>query len=458
MRKYIVPFFFLMLFRIALDQSYIEIVAPLFSRFFPLDISVFKMCESYLLTIAFFALIISWFPELKRPSYAVVYILYLNLLVPMFSFYALANGPRTYTYMAALSLFIVILIVRFGSLIKIKYLKQGPFITVFLVATLTTFVFSYLLITGGLSRFNFSLVDVYETRSAYEGSSNFFMGYLLPSQAYSVNMMVLAYALYRQKRFLTLLTIFSQVCLFAMSGFKSFLFAPLLILLFHYVLNKRKSTRIISAITFVFLTSILYSAYTFFIKNDILTASIFLRRLLFVPAQLHYLYYDFFQENPHVMLSNSIFSGFISYPYGDTSILHAISQTYYGMNMGINVGYIGNAYMHFGLIGVFLFSVLLGFILKCLDSISARIPVFVSTSVIIIPSMALVNSALLTVLLTHGLLFAMFLLWMIGGSFEKERRAQHIYTSIAPKAFHVPGVPAATQTQPILAEAAGAAL
>lgn len=46
-----------------------------------------------------------------------------------------------------------------------------------------------------------------------------------------------------------------------------------------------------------------------------LTPSMFIRRVFFVPGKLSYDYFDFFAENHFIYWSNSFLSHFIEYPY-----------------------------------------------------------------------------------------------------------------------------------------------
>lgn len=410
--KSILPVVFLILFKLILDISYVEFVHPIFADF-PLNVTALKVAESYLLTILLGAFIMKWFSEIKHPSSIIIYILILNLILPMLSYYGLTNGYRNYIYMSVLSIFIVMLIVKKTKLIKVFYILEGKYIFAVTSLLMTTFVISNLILNGGLSRINFNILEVYDVRESFVENSGRVMGYLLPWVAYSINGILLSLFLYKKQLVLFFIVLVIQLFIFATTGFKSFLYAPLLIIGIHVLINKLKVKGFFIYMTIGFSLLILYSLTLFMIKDDLVTGSIFIRRNFFAPAHIHTLYYDFFQNHPFVMLSNSIFSSFIDYPYGNLSIVHVLSLNYYGRAFGLNVGYIGNAYMNFGFFGVIIFSVLLGFILKVLDSFCKNLPLSVVIASISIPAMAFVNAGLLTALLTHGFGISLFLLWML---------------------------------------------
>ncbi|MBS4192606.1 oligosaccharide repeat unit polymerase [Bacillus sp. FJAT-49705] len=419
MNKIITTSLLVLLFKFCLDFTYVNFVNPVYGGF-ALNLTNEKLIESYILTLLLSLLITVWFPKLKMPSYSVIYILFFILITPMLSYYAMADMPRKFIYMALLSLLIVMFIVKFSKNIKVFYILEGRTVLIAVLSLITLYVFANLIINGGFTRLSFNLADVYEVRDGYVESKGFLMGYFLTWQAYSVNTLLLAYFLYNKKRNPVIIVTIAQLLLFGMSGFKSYLYAPFLIFGIHFILNRIKVNRLFPyfAIGSIFIIMISYALFHY--NGDILTPSIFIRRLFFVPAQLHFIYYDFFQENPFIMLSNSLLSFAIDNPYGEANILHLISNTYFGKEFGVNVGYIGNAYANFGFFGVILFSVFLGYTLKLLDSVSVRVPVSVSVSVIIIPAMAFVNSGFFTVLMTHGFLFSCIALWLLSSTLKAQ--------------------------------------
>lgn len=411
--KSILSILLLFFFKFVLDYTYINYVHVIYPEF-TLIIKTSKVIESYALTWFLGFIVIKWFNQLKKPSYIVIYILLLNLFLPLFSFYSLSDSPRAFVYIAIASYLIVISFVRFGKSINLFYFLESKAILITCIIGISVIVFGNLVIGGGLSRLSLDLLKVYEVREQYLSNKGFMMGYFLPWSAYSINTLLISYFLYKKKKLAVVLILLFQLFLYATTGFKSYLFSPLLILLIHFALNKRKMTRLLPLLTFGFAIAIVYSYILYKVNGDILTASIFTRRNFFTPAQINFLYYDFFSENPFVMLSDSIFRLFIENPYGNiTPVLYQVSEYYYGRQFGLNVGYIGNAFMHFGYIGVFLFSILLGLILKVIDSISNNLPISVTVSSIIIPSMAFVNSGFFTVLLTHGFLISCLLIWLL---------------------------------------------
>jgi hypothetical protein len=69
--------------------------------------------------------------------------------------------------------------------------------------------------------------------------------------------------------------------------------------------------------------------------------------------------------------------------------------------------------MNFGFIGLALWSILLAIILKLVDSCSKHVDLMVGVAAIAAPVLTLTNSALMTNLLTHGVLIALLFLYLL---------------------------------------------
>ena len=139
-----------------------------------------------------------------------------------------------------------------------------------------------------------------------------------------------------------------------------------------------------------------------------------IRRTFFVPAQVAFYYYDFFSANPNTHLSQSSIGLLLGTqnPYKNENIPKMLGNKYIGTGVNMNTGYIGDAFMNFGFVGVILFSIILGFILVLLDSITNHVKWTISISIVIIPIFTLVNGALFTALGTKGLLLSIIILFL----------------------------------------------
>jgi len=148
--------------------------------------------------------------------------------------------------------------------------------------------------------------------------------------------------------------------------------------------------------------------------------SLFTRRLLFVPSQVNFFYYDYFSTHGYIFLSyHKIFSSFLNYPY-QLSPPNLIGEVYFNNpQIHANTGLFGDAYMNFGFVGLILWGIFLVIILKLADASSKGKDIKLTVAAIAIVILNLRNGALLTNIFTHGLLLALILLYLLPKETEK---------------------------------------
>ena len=84
--------------------------------------------------------------------------------------------------------------------------------------------------------------------------------------------------------------------------------------------------------------------------------SLFTRRLLFVPAQLTFKYFEYFNMNQFVWWSsNNIIGLFIQYPY-EKPFPQLIGEDYLNTPLlSANNGFFSTGFMHGGIVGIFIY-------------------------------------------------------------------------------------------------------
>jgi len=418
-----------LLFRVILDLLYSSYVTQTYESDFPIYTnSMLRFCESYAIAFVLAFLVSVLLHHNWRPSGIVIVLYLVVVMLPLTSLYGLADAPATFVYEAAISF--VLLLVTIELLPKVRLLRPGRdllFLGLTAVIGISAYVYVWLALTGGIERLSFDFGSVYEVRAEYVQTRGPLMGYLVPWQANIINIFILIYAFHKKNYWLLILASIAQLMLFGMTGHKSFFLAPLLASGV-YFLWKRKNA--ISYILFACSAVMLASYGYFWVTGNELMPSIFIRRLFFVPASLHIIYYDFFAQpsHPFYMLSDSILRYFIENPYG-VHMPQVIASTYWHRDFWPDVGYLGDAYGNFGFAGMALFSVILGFILRLVDSIGSRLPSNFVAAIISMPSYALTESALFTTMLTHGFVLAMLMLWLLSLIANSTENSENIRTS-----------------------------
>jgi len=404
------------LYRLLIDISYIYIVSPFYSYTgMILNIDAFKMFETYFL-LFFFSFILEHC--IKKPSSFFILFLFLLLVVPLTSIYSLQNQSREYLYMVLTS-FLVIILSSKARAIKIKTLKNGRMVAINLSIFIGFMLFSWIIYRGGLSFINFNLFKVYDfRREARELIFPGRMSYLMTFFGKVINPTLIAYSLWKKNKSMILITIFIQVLFFSITAHKAVLFYPMLILFVYYFRNKKYIGQMLpSGLAVVALFSSIY----YWVTGELALVTLFVRRVLFVTALNHYRYFETFKEMGYLYFSGKAwFPKIIEYPF-ELPVPNLISMIYAGHpNAWINTGFLATGYMHFGMTGMLIYSIIVGLIFRYIDYFAKHfLPMWLCIAVMITPTFSLISADLPTALMTHGIGLAIIMLWLISAKSSK---------------------------------------
>jgi hypothetical protein len=398
------------LLKISLDLSYIFFVSPLFSYSgFIIDVTPIKYLESWLIYIFIIFILPHW---LKRPSDFFIIFLFFLVITPIISIYSLSNYPREDLYIVLCALFLI-LFFKNGPLLRISSVKNSHQIALCAILIGITVVSSWMILSGGLQFFNLNLTRVYEFRAdAGEVINEGPMGYLNTWATKVFGPILLAYLLLMRKFYYAALVVVLHVFWFAVGGHKSVLFYPFIILFFFYWFKSNRALFFIP----LSMSIIIVLLFLFYLATEeLFLPSLILRRVFFVPAYLLFSYYEFFGDNKFLYWSNSILSSYIDNQYLVNSA-QLIGQ-YLNTDANANNSFLATGYMHLGFFGVIFYSIIVGYTLRFLDSITAnKVPAWFSVSCLLVPLQAVFMSAdLPTAFLTHGVLLSLLLLYFFTG-------------------------------------------
>lgn len=397
-----------LLFKIVLDLSYYFVISPFWGYAgFKFNTNSLKLVESYLLLFIVFALMPK---SSKKLSNILVWMLILVSYIPMLTIFAFKDEARIYMYaVTAFWLLVFLLLHAPMPSISLTPLKQSGIIRYSLFVCLGLIVFLMVWKYLGLS-FNFDLTRVYDIRREYVSAGIPLAGYLFNWAAKIVIPIFFALFIMKRKWFLVVLTVFLQLLLFSVTGHKVYLFALPFVLVLMWIVRRRTP---LTYMAMGLVGVVVLGMLSYWLVDNLLVSSLFARRTLLGPAQLSFMYYDFFSKNEHTFLSTSRLGFWVDYPY-HLAPGNLIAEVYFGKpTMNACTGVVGNAYMNFGFTGLASYSVLLAIILKLVDTCSRRVDLRLAVAAIAIPTISLTNGALTTVLLTGGLFLALILLYLL---------------------------------------------
>nr|HIL76351.1 hypothetical protein [Rhodospirillales bacterium] len=399
-----------LVFRLLLDISYLNVISPRYEYAgFYVNFSVVNYCLSWLIYLFTFANVND---RMRKVSDYFFVTAFLSVIAPLTSLFGLdSTRPIFPVLVVMLSIFVIYSItrVRLLSFTRLPVVRNGRRMAIFISSLFVTFLFAWYYIAG--VKFNLDLSKVYEFREDNaELSSKGLLAYTNNWTYKIFNIFLIGFALHYKKYWLVLLLVCVQIYFFAATAHKSVLFLPLMVLGIWFYFRKTNSLVIIPI---VFSGIILTTLASYYLLGDIWLSSLFSRRVFFVPAHLTFVYFDFFSNNTQVFWSNSVLSRFITYPY-DTSISHVIGHYLGKENMAANNGFIASGFAHAGLFGVFLYSLIVGLILRFINDVTRNLmPIWLAVGLCIIPLRnLLISSDLFTVMLTHGFIAALILIYL----------------------------------------------
>lgn len=403
----------IILYKITLDLSYYFLISKVwrYSKFF-LDLNYFKLFESNLLLLIIFIFVLK---TKKNLSNIVIWILILLSYIPMLTLYSFMNQSRMYMYAITLFWILISLFLSLPTLHFISFKKNQSKLIFFSITTIMFLMVLILIFQCWDFSINLNLAKVYEIRSIYGSIKPMLSGYIFIWISHIVNPVIFVMFYNKKKWSIITLIVILQIILFSITGLKTFLFALPFVLALERLL---KSKNLFVFMSLGLVVIILLGMLSYYVFNNIWLSSLFTRRTLLVPAQLSFLYYDFFSNNSHTFLSqHRLFRNFINYPY-ELSPAHLIGKVYFNRpEKAANNGIYADAYMNFGYFGFILWGLLLIIILRILDRVSNNKDLGICVAAIAIPTISLTNGALLTCFLTHGLFLSLILLYF----FPKER-------------------------------------
>ncbi|MBF0621941.1 MAG: hypothetical protein HQL54_08430 [Magnetococcales bacterium] len=411
----------LLIYRIGLEQNYLVVAQSGWAGFHFHSVSVIDQLTSYgvLLTLGFLVPL-----SCRRPSQYIVVLLFSLSYVPITALYPLAD-ESTLPGLLAISIAFAILLRMDGS--WIGFMRGGMPLTrpslIFLLISLVIVMTLAMIGHFGL-HLNFpDLADVYGLREMHTMQSTRGWGYLVAWLAKVVNPMLLVLALYRKQWWLVAVTIAVQILIFNTTGLKTIFFGLILVGGLYGLVSWFKERFALSIVLTCTLGIAGISAYFQMLPDTgKLLYSLLVRRIFLVPGSLYYKYLEYFSEHGLIYFSDRLpFSLFLSYPFSNTPP-KLIGAHYYGSSeVSANANIFADGFANAGYSGFIIVCVMLYGLFFFLDNLSHKKDLRIVVPLLAIPSYAMINTSLPTILVTHGLVLGVVLIALLPSKLCSER-------------------------------------
>lgn len=355
--------------------------------------------------------------RIKSPSHLVLWILYIvgvapSILVPIYTLH-IESGQAATTGAAIAACYTgAILIARRSGHPKPLRLNLSPTSFWLIIGIISVGVYGVIAATIGIKLQFVSLLEVYDVRDEYKaglaGGAGI-VGYLVSTQANIINPMIIARGIYSKRWGLVLLGGLGQAILFSGTGFKTIIFSvPAMIafaLIFRSNLNPRGIITLWGATIMAIGSAIIDRA-----EGLLTLTSLFTRRFLLTPGMLTSAYISFYNDNDFAHLAHSILEPWVQDQYQFPPARMIGLAITGNPAAAFNANIFADGYANFGYAGMAGAAVVLGIYLRILDRAAHGLPVAVSGLILIMPAITLSNTSILTAMLTHGLVAAVFIL------------------------------------------------
>lgn len=337
--------------------------------------------------------------------YAIVNLLIINLLIPNIILYEYLQ------FHVGIVLSIVFFILQVILLSKIRW-SSIPFPTVtiskrILILTVLTclMLLPFLLHYKVQLDYRLFLLDseaITDIRQESIDGASTLVAYLSSWLTKVVVPVLMIYGLYTKSKKVILFCIAVLLYIFLVESMKLVLFSIVILVLFYYIRSYYLKTTVVLAVFMVLL--IIGRLYTLSSDNYFIE-SIVVNRTYFIPGILNEYYFEFFQQKP-LWYSHSILSSIHAYPYS-LPPSYLIGLEYFGSDLvGANNGLISDGYMNMGYLGVLVNTSAVSMIFAYFNALKPGSRFF---GVFFLLVATLLSSALLTTLITHGLIFMLLL-------------------------------------------------
>ena len=361
---------FFLIYKVSLEFGYWFVLRGYFfaSNEYDFEFRVQKYIVGFIMAILVFLAIDH---ESRKVSTFFFEMHYVLAIIPITVIYAFGNKQTVYYMGVCIAFILAILIVRLTR--DINY--DPPYIItrglIVLFVFITAVVYADMFIENGIPSLQaFNIFGVYELRDNFH--INQYVGYLYRWQVVVINPVMIINGLKNKKLLIIFTYTFLQVLAYLFTTQKTILF--IIPLIFGtYLLGKWK-----------YFTVFIYGAFSAGIAGSALLAninydfykvfSLFGRRVLLLPANLKFLYYEFFTEHKKIGLAGTLWGKFleIESPY-NMGIGNLISDYFFGLpDSNSNTGFLAEGYYMFGYMGIILAVVVFAFLLKCLDVCAVR--------------------------------------------------------------------------------------
>ena len=408
---------FSLLYKIFLDYMYVKIQAPLFGyNGFVNNGSVERIFLGWIIYIIMYVLIST---EESDTSSLFVHVIFFLSITPFISLYQF--DTRCMLWMLVSQCICLLYInVLFSVGKKAKFGGINFHGVNYKNRSFRKLVFVFVMGYFGLSIMRFGIPnlrsmlfeEVYNTRTTANLST---FQSIIQNAICRIVCPLSMLVVFREKKWVSFsLLSLVQIYTYAVTGFKTYLFIPIVLIGLQFMprLNLKKTIVVGLPIAVILLT------LTYMITHNTMIYAVFGNRLFFLPAKIKYAYFDYFHNHPFVYFTQNSISRILGVKSNyETKVVYLIGEFYFNKpNMWTNTGFMADAYANLGFVGMALMGGLLALTLNLLIKQLKYVPSDLQKelqAVFVTFYISLNDGATISVLFSGGLLFAILIVCFV---------------------------------------------
>ena len=403
------------IYKIVLDLTYVYIHKDVYAYYgFGFQPSITKKIISWSLFI-FVVICISS----KKVNCRTIF-LYTTMclgLTPVFVYYEYNIEAKTWMLISQVAMLLIMYLlmnkISIFSNIRIKKISNSSRAVSYLAGLILVAYFLYAFIEYGMPSLDaLSFENIYEIRENVELSTitsiiqNFVCRVLVP-----ILMMIL---FFKKKWLLFCLVLAVQLYTYAITGFKTFLFIPLVVMalmIFHKIDINRLMLRALPIVCIC--CSLIYVLF-----DKIYPYALINERVLFLPAKIKFAYFDYFSQHEFSFFSQTTIGSLLGIESSyQQPIPNLIGSVYFNRpEMWTNTGFMADAYSNMGIAGMFLISIFLSMVLSFIDASLKNNDPKLNRGVLgmfLLFFISLNDGSAITVFFSGGMIFALLIVCLI---------------------------------------------
>ena len=425
-RTFFMLFLGMLAFKLACDGGFLWLTTQDVVSY-PLRFSLGKYLFGFLCCFALFFLMPH---DGKRASSFFLYFVFLFQIVPITASYAFADRPTEYYFVLIAAYAFCILLT--GYVGNKKQLQRATVLSktvAFGYAGIMLLVLLLLARRYGMPSLSaLNIFNVYDLRGSGIFSLGKYENYLFTWTTAVILPAGIALTLNKRKYIVACILCGIMLLLYLYSAHKTFLFSiPLVVICTLWSKRKHFYKELFTVLCFGYLLLVLLLWFSPILKDPIRQVfSLLARRVMYVPANNKFHYFDYFTNHPQMGIGGIIPRWLFYVPnyYENIPYSYEISAIYYNLpEMNSNTGFLAEGYMRFGHIGTVGILLLFACILKLIDRFQDRVGYSLAIGVFIYQIYSLADAHLLDSLVLGPWMMLLFILLFCGSTFRRQHRA-----------------------------------